>query len=208
MPTKGPAPDLRDVLRDLLASWHRDAACQDEPTETFFPDPSYERRLPGGPTVVTPLLFCERCPVRRPCLAEGFRVWAAPVRSDYQVPESLRFVATITTVGVWGGSSDRDRWGVRHLPVDEAIEVLDRTFHQRLEARIAAFRRGSMKGRWAERLGAMLAEREATVYTHASVTRRRVLCGRCRGRLPAGRRDRVYCSVRCRVAAHRARVAA
>jgi hypothetical protein len=41
-------------------------------------------------------------------------------------PEHLR------VMGVWGGSSEYDRNRVKHLPVDESVDELERTLPERI----------------------------------------------------------------------------
>jgi hypothetical protein len=65
-------------------SWTLLAACRGQATQLWFPERGESSRVP--------LSICARCPVRRPCL-------------DYAV--------THERVGVWGGTSERQRRVIR-----------------------------------------------------------------------------------------------
>ena len=90
-------------------TWRRDAACRNHPTELFFPSTRgrlrTSRRLVsvGQLQEVAALDVCATCPVREECL-------------EYALDRD--------EVGVWGGTTDRDRRRIR-------------------KARAAAGRRGS-----------------------------------------------------------------
>jgi hypothetical protein len=43
--------------------------------------------------------------------------------------------------GVWGGAHEWDRWALRHLPPDEAVEQLEASFAERLRTHVAAYTR-------------------------------------------------------------------
>lgn len=70
---------LEDVLRRPL--WHAQAACRDEPVETFFPG--------RGDPVKPAKAICVGCPVRSECLEAA--------------------LSDPTTAGVWGGTTGRER---------------------------------------------------------------------------------------------------
>ncbi len=104
---------------------------------------------------------------------------------------------------------EAERVALWDVPIGEAVKRLERTFPARLAAVARVFersraRRVAKSGR-AARARDLLAKREVAVLL--AVTRRR--CVTCSRRLPAlARSDARYCSVRCRVSAHRARIAA
>jgi hypothetical protein len=54
---------------------------------------------------------------------------------------SQRDTNTITSEGIWGGTTRAERDAVSHLPVDERIEQLEVGFPERLAERIEAFER-------------------------------------------------------------------
>jgi hypothetical protein len=116
----------------------------------------------------------------------------------------------LRAAGMWGGSSELDRMQVAHLPVEVAAETLERSFPERLRQVVAAFRvngsRSAPQSRSrAARAARMLEEQQVAAVVAVTGPRR---CEGCGERLPAlARSDARYCSVRCRVAAHRARAA-
>jgi hypothetical protein len=77
------------------------------------------------------LLYCASCPVRIPCLRESFVTWKVAVRNE--IPNKIE------SGGTWGGSTERERDAVRHLPVEERIKLLEDGFPERLAERIDAF---------------------------------------------------------------------
>ena len=118
------------------------AACRDEPDENLFmPDEMLDDgRSPGSPTLIAPLLICETCPVRRPCLEDALSDHAT-VRID-QTPTGRAVVVggtAMPTAGIWGGSTERERIALAQLPVQEAADILERTISERLDRRIAQF---------------------------------------------------------------------
>ena len=152
----------------------------------------HHRALPGGPH-------------RQP------HVRGDRLRDDITPDHELRGV---------GGSTELDRAAVAHLPVEEAAAELEHTFPERVAGYLRAFvtrnprptplGNGQPGRSRAARLHRLLAERtgeaKGQVTDVVAVTRRR--CLTCSGRLPAlARSDARYCSVRCRVAAYRVRVA-
>jgi hypothetical protein len=183
--------------------WHRRAACLGE-DRLFLSDRTLGKaKNLGSATLTLALAICSTCPVRRECLAEGLRDIRIDLdpRSDAQTHPS----ATVPADGVWGGTTTADRTGVRHLPRAEAAAVLEGSFPARLARHVEAFRRrvratpDQRRSRRVRRLLAMLAA------GRVAVTGRCAVCG---VRLPAlARSDARYCSVRCRVAAYRARAA-
>ncbi len=111
--------------------WHADAACAGQ-DDVFLSDLSLgqDRQMPS-PKVLLAFLTCAGCPVRGECLAESLR------RVRVRLGEGVATEAA--AAGVWGGSTEWDRRGVRHLPPDEAAAELERTFPERLARRVAAF---------------------------------------------------------------------
>jgi hypothetical protein len=96
------------VYAFVNAGWRRHAACAGETTMNWWPDQNLQRypRYFASPTALLPLLICETCPVRRPCLGEGLTRWPAPMRElDPQHPSYL----DVRAVGTWGGTFDLDR---------------------------------------------------------------------------------------------------
>jgi WhiB family transcriptional regulator, redox-sensing transcriptional regulator len=92
--TMDPA-DVFDALSELLEAtrrpaWHADAACRGQ-ADLFFP-------VRGAPTEPAKAI-CARCPSREPCLA------AALGMSDE------------STIGIWGGTSARERKRMRRRQV-------------------------------------------------------------------------------------------
>jgi hypothetical protein len=135
-PTPDTAQSVSDVL-DSLEDWRQLAACADAPdANIFFYEPFSRDRnnaASGSPVLLEALLYCASCPVRASCLRESFVTWKVSVRSE--TPN------TITSEGIWGGSTRAERDAVSHLPVDERIQVLETGLRERLPERIAAFQR-------------------------------------------------------------------
>ena len=108
---------------------------------------------------------------------------------------------------------------VADLPAEDALQELERTFPERLAREVGAFltrnpsrvrrKDGRPAAGRAARLQRLLVELswEATEAISAgrAVTRQCACCGDALDR--RSRRDAVYCSWRCRVAAHRGRMA-
>ena len=83
-------PDFEILLAELVnrPAWHRQAACRGVDPDLFFP----ER---GSRRYVEALAYCQDCPVRQECLASAFEFgerW---------------------TMSIWGGTTGRDRKGLR-----------------------------------------------------------------------------------------------
>ena len=197
------APDLRAVLDGLLAGWRAQASCRGE-ERLFLSDRKlgYEPNL-GSPTVTLALLICSTCPVRRDCLAEAFR--EVRVELDPLSHASNRPSTSVVVDGIWAGTTYADRERVNGLPRYKAVRQLARSFPARLRRQAGAFRRrllaNARRPNYRERRVLKLLEE-----SRVAVTRR---CEGCAERLPVlARSDARYCSVRCRVAAYRTRVAA
>jgi hypothetical protein len=168
-------PDLRDLLPD----W-QGALCAG--TDLHFPDEGGASRgnLAAGASLL-PLLICGPCPLRRRCLAEGFRTWEfshnlsrtqaieGPTIRNPAGGRTTFLVFGAPTVpwvfGVWGGSTQNERWALRDVPIPEAIELLDSTYESRVGARVDAWRElvaaRTGHGRFDKRIKAILAERES-----------------------------------------------
>ncbi len=123
--------------------WTRYAACRDDPENLFFADKMLDDgRAPGSPSLLVPVLICETCPVRRPCLKD-----ALTPRSTIRIDETatgrqLVIAGTgLPTAGIWGGSTEIERLALKHLPLEQAADVLESTLPTRIERRIAAFER-------------------------------------------------------------------
>lgn len=140
-----PGPDRLPDLRQLIPSWHREAACVGA-VELFGAEgPSPWRASKPTSTVdLARLLHCEGCPVRRRCLRDALDPPVVPGSvahddshhlTDSRVIEPLAMRAW----GCWGGTLDHDRHLVRHLPPEEAARVLDESFPDRLHARVEAW---------------------------------------------------------------------
>jgi hypothetical protein len=153
-----PAPDRAPDIRDVLArfAWHADALCAEDnrPEDTkegdWFPEDG-GRYDPGSPAWVLPILVCSGCPVRKACAGDALRVYKFSRRDD-------KF-ATSCPVGIRGGTTWHDRQAVAHLPVPEAVDVLEASLADRVAVRVAAWRsrpRGATTGRRERALAALL----------------------------------------------------
>jgi len=81
------APDFEVLLAELVnrPAWHRQAACRGAGADVF------PERGSGSPKAA--LAYCKTCSVRSECLASG--------------------LAVASTGGVWGGTTGRERRGLR-----------------------------------------------------------------------------------------------
>jgi Transcription factor WhiB len=204
-------PDLRDVLAASDSGWRRLAACRDEPDDRLFlSDKTLPHNQPGSPSILLALLMCAGCPVRRECLLEAMTPIVSPFHRWDPETEKIRESGPhrVMLGGVWGGTTEAERVALGDVPIGKAVERLERSFPVRLATVARVFersraRRVAKSGR-AARARDLLAKPEVAVLL--AVTRRR--CVTCSRRLPAlARSDARYCSVRCRVATHRARAA-
>jgi hypothetical protein len=121
--------------------WTKDAACRGEPENLFFADKMLDDgRAPGSPSLLVPLLICETCPVRRPCLEDALTP-RSTIRIDETATGRQLVIAGhgLPTAGIWGGSTEIERLAVKTLPLADAANVLERTLPVRIEKRIAAF---------------------------------------------------------------------
>jgi Transcription factor WhiB len=169
-PTDQPAPDLRKILAARPA-WHEQAKCAD--SDAFFPDEQGTARgNMAAAAQLVPALVCSTCPVRRPCLEAGLETWV--FRHDALDIDrgGKRKTADIAVVarssGIWGATTEQERWHVRDLPEGEAADLLEATMERRIDGRIAAWRElvsarrahGGGHGRFDKAIMAILAERE------------------------------------------------
>jgi hypothetical protein len=121
--------------------------------QTFFPDECDRTKLSSG-SLLTPLLICSTCPVRRECLEEAFESWdfehgerekpisgAAEGARARGLPETRSFPSfgSAEAKGVWGGTTESERRAVRDLPRDVAIKLLYVTNEERLQIRVEAY---------------------------------------------------------------------
>jgi WhiB family transcriptional regulator, redox-sensing transcriptional regulator len=79
-------------LASAGTDWRDDAACRDVDPELFFP---VGNAGPARLQIVQAKRVCARCPVRTPCLE-----WA---------------LASGQEAGVWGGTSEDERYALRRL---------------------------------------------------------------------------------------------
>jgi hypothetical protein len=149
------APSLLEILKRY--GWHERAACHgEEDGRTFFPEPQSRRSDAASPVMLLPLLFCLRCPVRRECLEDAYRPTAfqhgtyeraisGEVERNWRSLPDTRVVSPTSRAdarGIWGGTTDLERYEVRKLPTTEAIEYLDDRVEARIERRIRTYLEG------------------------------------------------------------------
>jgi Transcription factor WhiB len=127
------APDLRDVIPD----WHDQAACRESDVEFLVADKELGERWPGSPSLVLPMLVCLQCRVRRECLAEALR--PMPMPSDRE---------PIFASGIWGATTTAERRLVRHLPVPEAVDTLERELPERVTGHVQEFHTAGHHRQW------------------------------------------------------------
>ena len=132
------------ALADLIPPWHSQAACAGEEDEwLFFSEAS-------GATVrfhledadlLLAALICSGCHVRVECLRSslvpitipGVERETSSGHGTMSQPEHLR------TTGTRGGACEADRNRLKHLPVDERVDELERTLPERIEQRTEAW---------------------------------------------------------------------
>lgn len=89
-----------------LQPWMDDAACKDEPQETFFPpSEGTPKDQPNHPMWARGKAICQACPVRAECLAYAL------LNEDY---------------GLWGGRTSRERRQIRR---QQAVNLNKRPVH-------------------------------------------------------------------------------
>jgi Transcription factor WhiB len=133
-------PDLRRLFGE---PWHLEAACKDETDELLFfqevsPFKLEEPQAMASPSLLLPLLVCETCPVRRPCLRAALDPPTFTTREDEHHAVGAH-ESKPRVFGTWGGTHEGDRYKVAHVGIDDAIEELERTFPERLAARLDAY---------------------------------------------------------------------
>jgi Transcription factor WhiB len=105
--------------------WTEDATCLDYPDlDGFFVEPGsgeQEVRL-SSVRALNAMLLCVGCPVRIPCLEEAL------------TPHPLGGRAR----GIWAGSTYAERHHLRHLPICEAVDVLEDGLAERVRRRVEA----------------------------------------------------------------------
>ena len=153
--------------------------------------------------VTLALLICSGCPVRRQCLTEALTEVTIDLDAGSN-EEAARPRTALSVDGIRGGTTTVDRRSVSGLSRERAIAELERTFPARLQRHAVDFRRRLLAkahgpNKRVRRILKLLAERRVAVTPR---------CEGCGEQLPAlARSDARFCSVRCRVAAHRARAA-
>jgi hypothetical protein len=107
-------------------------------------------------------LVCDGFPVRRPCIEESLRTWdfvygQRPLVAWGRSPRDWgsAFGMVDASEGVWGGTTERERAKVAHLPASEAIDRLEELRAGRLAERI----RGYLNGPRSPRRGLLPSER-------------------------------------------------
>jgi Transcription factor WhiB len=113
-------------VEQLLArTWTEEAACRDyADLDAFFIEPGsgeQEIRL-SSVRVLNAMLLCVSCTVRRECLTEAL------------TPHPLAGRAT----GIWEASTYAERHALRHLPPDQAVDVLEAGLVERVRRRVEA----------------------------------------------------------------------
>jgi hypothetical protein len=128
---------------DLIPAWHSRASCNgEEDANLFFYEPAnvaYQPH-PESASLLLPMLICSGCPVRVECLRASLeqivipgRVWQRGEHREKVMEDEIP-----RTMGVWGGATEHDRMQTKGLPIDERVEVLERTLQRRIEQRSSA----------------------------------------------------------------------
>lgn len=120
--------------------WTASALCgQYEDTEVWTLEPtSSDKDGMRSSRLLAALELCNRCPTRRPCLEEAVRGLTSPVDG-----------VQMQVVGIWGGSTTRDRTAARkQAPGDLAAQVaiLERELPRRLAQRRKAVKAWKASG--------------------------------------------------------------
>lgn len=84
---------VASVLNIFQPEWMTRAACQEIPTDIFFPQPG---RI-GAAQAKQAIKVCRSCPVREECLAYAMSF------PDRSLP------------GIWGGTTERERSRLHHV---------------------------------------------------------------------------------------------
>jgi 2,5-diketo-D-gluconate reductase A len=119
-------PSVLDCLDS--STWHRQAACRDSDVNFLPSEVELDRRWPGSPSLLEPLLTCVRCPVREECLSEALSSWRIDGSKD-----------SISALGIWGATTTLERRAVQHLPVSNAVARLERGMPKRIQSHVDAF---------------------------------------------------------------------
>jgi Transcription factor WhiB len=109
----------------LGRAWTQEAACRDYPDlDGFFVEPGSGQSDISLSSVraLNALMLCVGCAVRIPCLEEAL------------TPHPLGG----TAVGIWGASTTAERHALRHLPPDQAVDVLEAGLVERVRRRVEA----------------------------------------------------------------------
>src|SRR5215212_3284785 len=139
-PTTGPPQ-----LATLVPEWHDQAAwAGEEDANLWFAEPSALTTSPSlrAPPLLLTTLICAACPVRRKCLEAAMTPITFPglIRETTTGLQKLDAPNKPRTMGSWGGTCEAERNAVHDLPASEAIDVLESTLQQRIDARTAAWR--------------------------------------------------------------------
>lgn len=137
-------------LVDLIPDWHAEARCAIEPDQklteqAFFQEHALfaqlsDRHAMASPSTLLGLLLCAECPVRRQCLTTALTPWRWTTKEDGRRGLTRDDRENIgRTFGTWGGSVELERHLLRDLPAGEAADILERTFPERLKARLDAY---------------------------------------------------------------------
>lgn len=130
-------PNVRRLLHDR--AWTARAACLGLDFDSEGATESQPNALASA-AWLSRLLVCQTCTVRRECLADALSPPVIPAHFMWVEGEAILFdEAHPRAYGVWGGTTDHDRWQTRHLPLDERLEVLHAGFAERLAERVEAF---------------------------------------------------------------------
>jgi hypothetical protein len=216
------APDIIRSFLELLSSnrWHDQAACAGSELN-WLPDTGTTKDLWDSGFLLAPLLTCESCVVRRDCLKEGLRTWNAPHAQESKTRKTKTEITR--SFGIWGGTIQKERMAVEHLPISEAADILEAGFPERIERRIAAWKahRAARKPKItkagkpyvhnvrSDRIILALLERRARRGAGVTSTAPLPACSRCGEKFSwRTRSDARYCSSRCRQADYRSRLAA
>jgi hypothetical protein len=108
-------------------------------------------------------------------LREALTIWSAPHDEDGDIRSKVR------ATGIWGGTITTERDAVSHLPLEEAVEILEAELPQRVAGHVAAFHAAdyaadgsaATKIRRIRRILTTEAAREAGNGSRTSIKRRR-----------------------------------
>lgn len=142
LPWNGPqdAVGTPTARADWLLAWRDQAACNGAPSAMFDPEAG-SRRTPGS-TIIAGIVFrdltateryvkaqfCFRCPVRGDCLLDAFTERTITLAADPWA-EALDIGLSITARGIWGGTTEDERYRTRALPTPQRVAVLGSLMH-------------------------------------------------------------------------------